>query len=142
MTAVDTKQPDWTDRQEEWSLMRACARGEKAVKEAGEDYPPMPSGFRVQADSGRAMYAAYQKRAQFAQIVAPTISGMTGVIHRSEAQIQMPKAMEEIREKLTAEGCRSRQCTGLRAVRAGRGRFCTEMRPSPTCWQRSCRSRV
>lgn len=85
-------------------MMRASARGEKAVKEAGEDYLPMPSGFRVQADGGRAMYAAYQKRAQFSEIVAPTIRGMIGVIHRTEAQISMPKAMEGLWEKATADG--------------------------------------
>ena len=104
MGAVDTKHPDWIDRQDEWAMMRATARGEKAVKEAGEDYLPKPSGFRVQEDGGRAMYAAYQKRAQFSEIVAPTIRGMIGVIHRTEAQITMPKAMEGLWEQATADG--------------------------------------
>jgi hypothetical protein len=104
MSAVDTKHPDWLDRQDEWAIMRAAMRGEKAVKEAGDDYLPMPSGFKVQADGGRAMYAAYQKRAQFSEIVAPTIRGMIGVIHRTEAQIEMPEAMEGLWEKATADG--------------------------------------
>lgn len=104
MSAVDTKHPDWLDRQDEWAMMRAAMRGEKAVKEAGDDYLPMPSGFKVQADGGRAMYAAYQKRAQFSEIVAPTIRGMIGVIHRTEAQIEMPEAMEGLWEKATADG--------------------------------------
>jgi hypothetical protein len=85
--AVDAKHPEWQDRADEWREMRVTSRGAKAVKEAGEDFLPMPSGFRVQADSGRAMYGAYQKRAQFPEIVAPTIRGMVGVIHRTEAQI-------------------------------------------------------
>lgn len=104
MSAVDTKHPDWIDRADEWAMMRHTVRGEKAVKEEGENYLPMPSGFRVQADGGRAMYGAYQKRAQFAEIVAPTVRGMIGVIHRTEAQIEMPSAMEGLWERATKDG--------------------------------------
>lgn len=104
MAGVDSKHPDWTDRAEEWSVMRACARGEVAVKAAGEDYLPMPSGFRAMVDGGRAMFAAYMKRAQFSEILAPTIRGMIGVIHRTEAQIEMPAAMEGLWERATADG--------------------------------------
>ncbi|UHD47649.1 DUF4055 domain-containing protein [Aureimonas altamirensis] len=93
-----------TDRAEEWREMRVTARGAEAVKEAGEDYLPTPSGFKVQEDNGRAMYGAYQKRAQFPEIVAPTIRGMIGIIHRTEAQIEMPDAMVGIWEKATADG--------------------------------------
>lgn len=85
-------------------MVRACARGETAVKAAGEDYLPMPSGFRAQPDAGRAMFAAYQKRAQFAEILAPTVRGMIGVIHRTEAQIEMPAAMGGLWERATADG--------------------------------------
>lgn len=102
--AVDAKHPEWQDRADEWREMRVTARGAKAVREAGEDFLPMPSGFRVQADSGRAMYGAYQKRAQFPEIVAPTIRGMVGVIHRTEAQIEMPDAMIGIWERATSDG--------------------------------------
>lgn len=101
---VSDKHPDWLDRAEEWAIVRACARGETAVKAAGEDYLPMPSGFRAQPDAGRAMFAAYQKRAQFAEIVAPTVRGMIGVIHRTEAQIEMPAAMGGLWERATADG--------------------------------------
>ncbi|WP_103171593.1 DUF4055 domain-containing protein [Paracoccus sp. SY] len=101
---VSDKHPDWTDRADEWAMMRACARGEKAVKEAGESYLPMPSGFRAQGDGGRAMYAAYQTRAQFSEILAPTIRGMVGVIHRTEAQVEMPASMQRLWEHATADG--------------------------------------
>jgi hypothetical protein len=104
MSGVDAKHPEYADHVSEWTLMRHTHRGEKAVKEAGEEYLPMPSGFRVQADSGRAMYGAYQKRAQFPEIVAPTIRGMIGVIHRTEAQIEMPDAMLGLWERATSDG--------------------------------------
>ncbi|WP_182086949.1 hypothetical protein [Aureimonas sp. ME7] len=102
--AVDTRHPDYTDRAEEWREMRATSRGAKAVKEDGEEFLPMPSGFRAQTDGGNRMYAAYQKRAQFPEIVGPTIRGMIGVIHRTEAQIDMPDAMQGLWERATADG--------------------------------------
>ncbi|TNH39395.1 hypothetical protein [Paracoccus haeundaensis] len=101
---VSTKHPDYLDRVDEWALMRDCARGETAVKAAGERYLPMPSGFRVQEDGGAKMFEAYQTRAQFSEILAPTIRGMIGVIHRTEVQIDMPPAMQGLWERATADG--------------------------------------
>ncbi|MGU3496360.1 DUF4055 domain-containing protein [Xanthobacteraceae bacterium A53D] len=102
--AVSTKHPDYLDREAEWKVMRDTARGESAVKDAGQAYLPRPSGFATQSDGGRALYAAYQARAQFPEIVAPTVHGMVGVIHRTEAQIQMPAALEPLWEKATSDG--------------------------------------
>ncbi|MQX25027.1 DUF4055 domain-containing protein [Sinorhizobium meliloti] len=102
--AVDTKHPLWTARAPEWTLMRDTAGGENEVKAAGITYLPQPSGFKAQADGGRALYDAYQTRAQFPEIVLPTIHGMVGVIHRTEAQIEMPEAMKPLWEKATKDG--------------------------------------
>lgn len=102
--AVDTKHPEYVARAGQWRLMRDTAGGEADVKAAGEEYLPQPSGFTAQEDGGRALYAAYQKRAQFPEIVQPTIHGMVGVIHRTEAQIEMPAAMEPLWEKATKDG--------------------------------------
>lgn len=100
---VSTKHPDYLDRVDEWALMRDCARGETAVKTAGERYLPMPSGFRGQEDGGAKMFEAYQTRAQFSEILAPTIRGKIGVIHRTEAQIDVPPAMQGLWERATAD---------------------------------------
>lgn len=102
--SVDSKHPDWTDRRDEWRLMRDAARGEKAVKEAGERYLPMPSGFRTQDDGGLAYYSVYQTRAQVPEIVSQTLAGMIGVIHRVESQIGMPDAMLPLWERATKDG--------------------------------------
>lgn len=102
--AVDTKHPAYLERADEWALMRDTAGGEKEVKAAATAYLPKPSGFSTQADGGRALYEAYQNRAQFPEIVLPTIHGMVGVIHRTEAQIEMPSAMEPLWEKATKDG--------------------------------------
>ncbi|WP_037076101.1 DUF4055 domain-containing protein [Neorhizobium vignae] len=102
--AIETKHPAYLERADEWSLMRDTTGGEKEVKGAGTAYLPQPSGFSAQADGGRALYDAYQKRAQFPEIVHPTIHGMVGVIHRTEAQIEMPAAMQPLWEKATKDG--------------------------------------
>lgn len=102
--AVETKHPDYIARADLWQLMRDATGGEGAVKGSGEEYLPQPSGFKAQADGGRELYAAYQKRAQFPEIVSPTVHGMVGVIHRMEAQIEMPAAMEPLWEKATKDG--------------------------------------
>lgn len=110
--AVDTKHPDWAARADLWRLMRDTTGGEGDVKATGEEYLPQPSGFKAQPDGGRALYAAYQKRAQFPEIVHPTVHGMVGVIHRTEAQIEMPAAMEPLWEKATKHGLLSKRCIG------------------------------
>jgi hypothetical protein len=86
--AVDNKIKDYNDRIDEWQMMRDCARGATAVAGRGKAYLPMPSGFGTQEDRGVAMYGAYAMRAQFPDILAPTLRGMVGVIHRVEAQIE------------------------------------------------------
>lgn len=102
--AVDTKHPSYVALAEQWQLMRDTAGGEGDVKAAGEEYLSQPSGFKAQADGGKALYTAYQKRAQFPEIVSPTIHGMVGVIHRTEAQIELPPAMEPLWERATKDG--------------------------------------
>lgn len=102
--SVDNHHPDYDERVEEWRLMRDAARGETAIKEAATTYLPMPSGFAARSDKGVALYGAYRMRAQFPEIVGPTVGGMVGVIHRVEIKIDMPDAMNNLWEKATAEG--------------------------------------
>lgn len=104
MAAVDTKHPDYIAHAGEWQLMRDTERGPVAISEAGISYLPMPSGFTTQKDQGVAMYGAYKARARFPDLIAPTVRGMTGLIHRKPALIEMPETMEPLREKCTKEG--------------------------------------
>lgn len=102
--SVDTRHPQWEDHIDEWVLMRRTARGTKAIKDAGYDYLPLPQGFTAQRDKGVSMYNDYKKRAQFPEIVSPTLMGMVGVIHRMEAKIDMPDAMMPLWESATDDG--------------------------------------
>jgi hypothetical protein len=85
--AVDSRHPDYADHVAEWTMMRDFERGPQRVVERGEQYLSKPPGFSIQTDGGRAMYAAYQSRARVPHILAPTLGGMVGLIHRKDWQI-------------------------------------------------------
>jgi hypothetical protein len=101
--AVSDHHPLYTDREAEWKLMRDSYR-ETTIKAASTDYLPMPGGFVVQPDAGAAMYAAYMLRAEFPEITLPTLAGTVGVIHRVEAQIDLPDALLPLTETATKDG--------------------------------------
>jgi hypothetical protein len=84
--------------------MRDVWRGAKQVKLRSEKYLPKPSGFKAMEDGGRAAYHAYRMRAMVPNLLAPTVRGMAGLIHRTEAQIEMPDAMQPLWEKATKDG--------------------------------------
>lgn len=105
MTDVSTLHPEITQaRSNEWRLMLDSAEGESAIKHAAEKYLPKPSGFKAAKDSGRAMYDAYRKRSQFPEMVTPSLSAMTGIIHGKEMQITLPDALSYLTEVATADG--------------------------------------
>lgn len=85
---VRTVHPDLMAVRADYAEMRDCRAGPTRIKEVGEVYLPMPSGFGFQTDSGVGMYKAYKTRAQFPDIVSPTILGMVGIIHHREAKIE------------------------------------------------------
>ncbi|RZN30519.1 DUF4055 domain-containing protein [Bradyrhizobium sp. Leo121] len=102
--AVDAKHPEYVEHYPDWVTMRDCQGGERTVKAEGTRYLPMPSGFKLQEDQGREMYGAYMMRAQYPEILAPTIEGMVGIIHRIESKIELPQVMTYLTEKATRDG--------------------------------------
>lgn len=104
MAAVDNRHPTYLERLPEWEMLRATLRGDQAVKQAGTIYLPMPDGFAAQADAGARMYASYLLRAQFPDIVRPTVGGIIGIIHRTPANIELPPQLEHLRGSATPDG--------------------------------------
>lgn len=98
--------PQYDSNSAMWSLMRDAIEGEDVVKEAGEDYLPMKSAQAAIADSAlqEQSYDAYKLRAEFPEIVAPTIRGSVGTMLSQPAQIELPTVMEFIRERATLDG--------------------------------------
>lgn len=102
---VDSRHPSYTaDRVAEWDLCRDAYEGESAIKGAGPAYLPMPSGFAAMEDRGVAMYAAYQARAQFPDIFAPSVGAMVGIIHGNDIQVELPAPLEYLREDVDGGG--------------------------------------
>jgi hypothetical protein len=98
-TGVSTLHPAITSiRRAEWQLCRDAMDGEGAIKARGTEYLPMPSGFAGQADNGKAMYDAYKGRAQFPELMAPSVGAMIGIVHGREIPITMPDAMNYLWE--------------------------------------------
>ena len=93
--SVQTLHPALTaERREEWKLMRDAMDGESAIKKRHEHYLPKPGGFKNNPNTEKALYEAYLLRAQFPEILAPSVGAMIGIIHDKEIQIEIPPAME------------------------------------------------
>lgn len=102
---VETKHPALSaERMAEFALMHHALDGESAVKMKGELYLPKPSGFKSQQDGGSGMYSAYRERAQFPEILAPTVSAMVGIIHAKEISIELPTGLKYLWDKATPDG--------------------------------------
>ena len=102
---VKTKHPSLTgERLAEWKLMRATLDGESAIKRDGETYLTKPGGFKANPAAESALYSAYKSRAQFPEILAPSIAAMIGIVHGQEIDIQIPKGMEYLWEDADGNG--------------------------------------
>ena len=103
--AVDFKHPEWTMHLDDWIMLRDVIRGNYEVKTIGRElYLPKPGGFAAQGTVGDKMYDAYLTRAQFPEIMEPTLTGMVGLVHQHEPQIELPSQLEYVREKATIDG--------------------------------------
>lgn len=103
---VKTHHPLYDDYKPSWDYMRDAVQGEDEVKERGEKYLPMKSGMAAIADDQARLkaYTAYQTRAEFPEIVGPTINGSRGLVHSKETTYELPPALEYLLEKATLDG--------------------------------------
>lgn len=101
---ASTKHPEYTTgRALDWALCRDAYQGETAIKARGTTYLPKPSGYSAaggHADDGKAAYAAYKDRAEFMEIMGPSVAAMIGIIHDHEIQVEMPPALDYLRESI------------------------------------------
>jgi hypothetical protein len=103
--SIKTLHPALTaERRSEWQLMRDAMDGESAVKTQAELYLPKPGGFKNNPATELALYNAYRMRAQFPELLAPSVGAMIGIIHDKEIGIQMPDAMAFLWENADGQG--------------------------------------
>lgn len=88
--SVDTKHPAYTAREQDWKTCRDVLAGGKAIRAAGASYLPKLHG--QDADE----YAAYQLRAGWFGATARTHEGLTGMVFRKNAVMDLPDSMQDI----------------------------------------------
>ena len=103
---LDAEHPTFIKFNDWWKEVGDAIEGESAIELATTDYLPKPGAMLFIADPTKqaAAYAAFQKRASYPEITAPTIRGLTGVIHSEPCKIELPKALEPLREVATVDG--------------------------------------
>lgn len=101
-----SRHPAYTAFAPFWRLMRDAVDGEDAIKAKGTTYLPMKSGIVAMTDMAKQTqaYEAYKLRAEFPELVAPTIRGSVGTMLEKPAIIELPDALEPLREKATRDG--------------------------------------
>lgn len=102
----DATHPLYDEFASSWELMRDAVEGEDKIKAKGTAYLPMKSGMVAISDAAiqKASYEAYKLRAEFPEIVAPTIRGAVGTMLEKQAIYELPTALEPLRERATRDG--------------------------------------
>lgn len=106
LETIAIEHPDYVRFKSAWELMRDSVDGEDDVKRKGTKYLPMKTGtasITNPADRDR-VYKLYMTRAEFPEIVAPTIRGAVGVMLAKPAKVDLPPQLESLRESATSDG--------------------------------------
>jgi len=107
--ALNSVHPLYAKHHEDWCLMRDVYRRERAVKEKRRTYLPATSGMiadgvDVKGRPGYEAYQAYLTRAVFHDFVAEAVEAMIGMMHHKPPAIELPAALEPLRELATLNG--------------------------------------
>ena len=103
---ISTKHPLYTEYEESWLLMRDAMDGEDRVKELGVKYLPMKTGTAIIAnvEIRSKVYNNYLMRAEFPELVSPTVRGSVGLICEKEPTIELPAQLQYLLEDATGDG--------------------------------------
>lgn len=104
--AVDSKHPLYGEQEPLWEQCRDTHKGEQTVKAKGRTYLSPTSGMVADGMAnalapGSLAYAAYLKRAVLPDLVKDAVNAMLGVMHHKPPTIELPAAMEPLREVST-----------------------------------------
>lgn len=101
---VDSHHPLYSDSLPDWQQLRDTYKGERAVKVRARFYLPATSGMEQDGiertdTKGWKAYMAYRARAVFPELVKEAVKAMIGVMHHKPPTIELPAALEPLREK-------------------------------------------
>src|SRR5512139_334640 len=80
---------------DDWRTIRDCLAGQRAIKDAGVLYLPMPNPDDTSADN-LVRYAQYLKRAVFYNVTRRTHAGLTALAFVDPPTIKMPDALSKL----------------------------------------------
>jgi hypothetical protein len=95
---VDAIHPDVAEKTDMWRRTRDAARGEYAVRKAGETYLPKLS------DQTADEYRNYSGRALFIEATGRTQDAMTGLVFAKEPVAEVPKGFEAYLDDIDGSG--------------------------------------
>lgn len=106
---IDATHPDYQEFLSDWATLRDLYRGERVVKQKGQVYLPATQGMQLDGmakstDIGYKAYEAYKLRAVFPDYVREGVEALVGLLHQKEPTIELPVAMEPLREAATLHG--------------------------------------
>lgn len=107
--AIDSQHPLYSEFLADWKLMRHSYRSERVIKEKGFTYLPATAGQAADnvttvGTKGWQNYDNYKGRARFPDFVSNAIEGMIGIMHHKPPVIELPSALEKLRESATVKG--------------------------------------
>lgn len=89
-------------------MMIDTHRGETRIKSEGAKYLPVTDGQEQDGlkagQPGVTAYLAYKMRASFPDVVKTAVEAMVGVMHHKPPVIELPSALESMREAATTDG--------------------------------------
>ncbi|MCK5088816.1 MAG: hypothetical protein KAQ88_02440, partial [Hyphomicrobiaceae bacterium] len=110
-SSISDPHPDYLARRPDWVVMFDTNEGQRHIKSKSTAYLPATSGMRALSatkdklsDEGLELYKAYLIRAFFPDLVKETVRALTGILDREAANIELPDALEDMRELATPKG--------------------------------------
>lgn len=100
---VSTLNPDLEYALPDYRLMRDCLNGERVIKARADAYLPRTSGQLAAGLIGDQAYAAYQRRAQFPELVSNTLRGLMGLLWRKPANLVLPSRLAYLEDNATPD---------------------------------------
>lgn len=102
---IEQVHPEYADGLTAWQDMRIFYQGEDEVKASGERFLPPLASMHLdgmgRGQLGYENYKAYKARAVFPEYVAEAVESLLGMMHAKPATIQLPQALELLRENAT-----------------------------------------
>ncbi len=101
--SLTTRHPQYLDFEFDQTVAVDTYKGERAIKLKNVTYLPATSGmiadgYPANGTTGTKAYLAYIIRAIFHEFMSDAVGTLVGIMHHKEPDIQLPKAMEPMRE--------------------------------------------